>query len=211
VNYGLIALNCIVFLMSGGFNEYAVQTAAYGYGLVPVLVLDWDTASVQAVPEATTLITYAFLHADWLHLGGNMLFLWVFGDNIEDATGHIRYLVFYMACEILAGLAHCMMNADSTAPLIGASGAVAGIVGAYLVLHPHVKVFVLVLGRIPLRLSAMWLLGAWAAFQLFSLAVSTEPVAWWAHIGGLVVGAVLIVPLRRPGVALFDRPAAESG
>jgi membrane associated rhomboid family serine protease len=190
-----------------------VQTAAYSYGLVPVFVLDWQTGQVQAVPEAATLITYAFLHADWLHLVGNMLFLWVFGDNIEDAMGHIRYLVFYMACAILAGLAHSMMNADSTAPLIGASGAVAGIVGAYLVLHPHVRLFVLLLGKIPLRLSAMWVLGAWAVFQVFNLAVSTSEdlVAWWAHIGGLVVGALLIVPLRRPGVALLDRQTAESG
>jgi membrane associated rhomboid family serine protease len=211
VNYGIIGLTCVVFLMTGGFDQYAVQNAAYGYGLIPALIYNYDAGSVQSVPEFATFITHAFLHADWLHLGGNMLFLWVFGDNIEDAMGPLRYVFFYLACAVLAGLVYSFMSPDSSAPLIGASGAVAGIVGAYLVLHPRVKLFVLLLGRIPLKLSAMWVLGAWALFQLFNVAVATpeDMVAWWAHIGGLAVGALLIVPLRRAGVPLLGGKAPE--
>jgi membrane associated rhomboid family serine protease len=213
VNYSIIALNVLAFLISGGFDSYAVQNTAYGYGLIPSLISNTGPDQVQSVPEFATFITHAFLHADWLHLGGNMLFLWVFGDNIEDAMGHARYLAFYLACDVLAGLTYCLMAPTSSAPLIGASGAVAGIVGAYLVLHPRVKVFVLFLNRIPLRLSAMWVLGAWALFQVFNVVVATEgdPVAWWAHIGGLIAGAILVVPLRRAGVPLLDRGLPRPG
>lgn len=213
VNYALIALNCVVFLISGGFNDYAVQTTAYGYGLIPALISNFDARSVQAVPEFATFITHSFLHATWLHLGGNMLFLWVFGDNIEDALGHVRYLIFYLACAVLAGLAYTFMDPHSSAPLIGASGAVAGIVGAYLVLHPRVKVLVLIFARIPIRLPAMWLLGAWALFQVFNVLAAgpDDMVAWWAHIGGLAAGALLVVPMRRSGVPLFGRRVPEAG
>ncbi len=164
------------------------------------------------MPEALTLFTYQFLHSDILHLLSNMLFLWVFGDNIEDAVGHFKFLVFYLAGGIAGGLAHAWMLASSNLPLIGASGAVAGVIAAYLILHPRVRVWVLAFRFIPLRISAAWVLGVWAVTQIIMIALAPgDQVAWWAHVGGMVAGAVLILILRRPGVALFDRGLARAG
>jgi membrane associated rhomboid family serine protease len=212
-NYALIALTFVTFLMSGGFDRLAVESAAVGWGFIPSVVNDFEElpASYGAIPENATYLTYAFLHADILHLLGNMAFLWVFGDNVEDALGHIRYLLFYIACAAAAAFTHALINPVSPYPLIGASGAVAGIVGAYLVLHPRAKLWILAFGRIPLRLSARWVLGGWALFQVFNIiiAVPEEAIAWWAHLGGMVAGALLIIVLRRRGVALFDRRTPE--
>jgi membrane associated rhomboid family serine protease len=158
------------------------------------------------VPERLTLISYMFFHGDILHLAGNMLFLWVFGDNVEDAMGHVRFLVFYLACGVIAGLTHAWMVPDSDSPLIGASGAVAGVIAAYLMLHPRVRVWVLALKAIPLRISAAFALGLWILIQVVMVLLpQVGPVAWWAHIGGLVAGAVLVVFMRRSGVPLFDK------
>jgi len=209
VNSALMLACGATFLLTGGFDQYAVENAAIGLGFIPSVVNDYEPmpAAYYRVPDTATYLTYAFLHADWLHLLGNMVFLWVFGDNIEDALGHLRYALFYVACAIAAAFVHGTVNASSPLPLIGASGAVAGIVGAYLVLHPRTKLWVLAFGRIPLRLSAMWVLGAWLAFQIFNIAVANPEavVAWWAHLGGFCVGAVLVVVMRRRGVMLFDR------
>ncbi len=155
-NYALIALTCVAFLISGGFDRLAVESAAVGWGFIPSVVNDLEDlpASYGAIPENATYLTYAFLHADVLHLAGNMAFLWVFGDNVEDALGHFRYVLFYLACAAAAAFTHSLINPASPYPLIGASGAVAGIVGAYLVLHPRAKLWILAFGRIPLRLSA---------------------------------------------------------
>ena len=212
VNYALIAVTLVCFLVTGGVGPAAVDAAAIGFGFIPSVANDYALAP-QYVPATLTYVTYAFLHADWLHLLGNMAFLWVFGDNIEDALGHMRYLAFYLACAVLAALAHSFVHPASGAPLIGASGAVAGVVGAYLILHPRVRLWILLLGRLPLRLSAMWVLGGWAMFQAYSVLTATEAdsTAWWAHIGGLAAGAVLVVPLRRPGVVLFDRNVPRAG
>jgi membrane associated rhomboid family serine protease len=135
-----------------------------------------------------------------------MLFLWVFGDNIEDAMGHSRFIMFYLMCGIFAAVLHSWMNPASDLPLIGASGAVAGVISAYLILHPKVKIWVLALWRIPIRITAVWALGIWIVAQFGNLLFeSEENVAWWAHIGGLLAGAVLILFMRRRGVVLFDR------
>jgi membrane associated rhomboid family serine protease len=135
-----------------------------------------------------------------------MLFLWVFGDNVEDALGHGRYLLFYLICGVVAGLTHVFMLPTSKLPLIGASGAVAGVIGAYLVLHPRVRVWVLAFRFIPLKISAAWVLGVWVATQVaMVLLKQSDQVAWWAHIGGVATGALLILFMRRPGVPLFDR------
>lgn len=208
VTLAFIAINVIVFVVfQSGLVVPAMEATAYGYGLIPVEF--FDAEQVTGPPgfhEGGTLITYMFLHGGWMHLIGNMLFLWVFGDNIEDAMGHARFFFFYLLCGMAAGLTHALMAPNSDIPLVGASGAVAGIVAAYLILHPHVRIWVLALGRIPMRLRAVWVLGAWVAFQFISvLAPSDEPIAWWAHIGGLAAGAVLIIVMRRSGVPLFDR------
>jgi len=135
-----------------------------------------------------------------------MLFLWVFGDNVEDALGHIKFLIFYCACAAAGALAHGLLDVQSEAPLIGASGAVAGIIGAYLLLHPKVWVWVLVLGRFPLRLPAAILLVFWIGMQFYMVfAMSEHSVSWAAHIGGFFAGAILVLFMRRKGVPLFDR------
>ena len=215
VNYALIALTVLAFFLTGGFEEAIVERAAIGLGFVPALINDTAVLPPELVivPERATYLTYAFLHANILHLGGNMLFLWVFGDNVEDALGHGRYLLFYLLTAAGGAYAHAAFNPESVLPLIGASGAVAGIVGAYLVLHPRVKLWILAFGRIPIRLSAGYVLVAWAVFQLANIFLATEggeqQIAWWAHVGGLSIGAILIVVLRRRGVPLFDRRLPE--
>jgi membrane associated rhomboid family serine protease len=215
VNYSIIAVTAIAFFLTGGFDTAAVEHAAIGLGLIPSIVNDIEELPLEyvVVPENVTYITYALLHGDIFHLLGNLAFLWVFGDNVEDALGHIRYLVFYVVCAAGAGLVFVYMFPESPGPLVGCSGAVAGVVGAYLILHPRVRLWVLVFGRIPIGLSAMWLIGAWCLFQVYNVLVAAEddPIAWWAHIGGLVIGALLVIVMRRRGIPLFDRNVPEPG
>jgi len=211
VTVGIIAANLAAFAWQ---NVGSGQSVAASFALIPselfqVSILGgpargpYDTL---AVPEGYTLLTYMFLHGDILHLLSNMLFLWVFGDNVEDAMGHIKFIVFYLICGIAGGLAHSLVLPTSKLPLIGASGAVAGVIAAYLILHPRVMVWVLAFRFIPLRISAAWVLGICVATQLFMVIINQpDQVAWWAHIGGMVAGAILIVFMRRPGVPLFDR------
>jgi membrane associated rhomboid family serine protease len=145
-----------------------------------------------------------FLHANFMHVFGNMLFLFVFGDDIEEVLGHWRFLGFYMACGICGGLAFALSDTSSTTELIGASGAVAGIISAYLLFRPCAKVFCL-LGVIPLRIRAYWVIGSWAIFQVIEVSSRAQDgVAYWAHVGGLIAGAGLFVWLRPASVKLFD-------
>ncbi|MCH9765029.1 MAG: rhomboid family intramembrane serine protease [Alphaproteobacteria bacterium] len=212
----LIAINVAVFaLETTGMTDTMIASFAvvprelfavnvFGSGITPVAV-DGVAQSI-AVPERLTLLSYMFFHGDIFHLGGNMLFLWVFGDNVEDAVGHLKFLFFYLACGVIAAIVHALIAANSSIPLIGASGAVAGVIAAYLMLHPRVKVWVLVFKAIPMQISALFALGAWIAWQIVMVVVpQVGPVAWWAHIGGLLAGALLIILLRRPGVKLFDQ------
>lgn len=206
VTYGLIGVTVLVFLVQSLLPPSAFERATIEFGMIPIVVRDLYPRPLPWLPDWATLVTYAFLHADWLHLLTNMLFLWVFGDNIEDALGHFRFLLFYLACAVLAALAHLVFNFTGNGPLIGASGAVAGVMGAYILLFPHVRVFVLakIVWFIPLPVPAFWMLGFWVASQLFyALIGSNEPVAWWAHVGGFVAGIGLATVLRRRGVPLL--------
>lgn len=208
VTLAIIIINCLVFVLTAIGPETFVEAAVIGLGYIPSTVFNIAERPPEwvLVPDNATYITYAFLHGDIWHLGGNMLFLWVFGDNVEDALGHFKYLVFYLLCAIAGALLHGLLAPASQAPLIGASGAIAGIVAAYLILHPRVKIWVLALGRIPLRLPAWVLLALWILFQFAMIAIDTEgTVSWAAHVGGIVAGAVLVVLLRRRGVPLLDR------
>jgi len=216
VTVGIIAANVAVFVLQLCGLGLAAGTS---FALVPAELVQVGALGGSAhgpndfvaVPEMLTLLTYMFLHADVLHLASNMMFLWVFGDNVEDAMGHARYLVFYLLCGIAAALAQTMIEPQSQLPLIGASGAVAGTIAAYLILHPRVLVWVLALRVIPLRVTATWILGLWVATQLFMVLINRgDYVAWWAHIGGMLAGGILIVPMRRPGIALFDRGAPST-
>jgi membrane associated rhomboid family serine protease len=211
VTVSLIAVNALVFAL-GSVQEQ--QSTLASFALIPSELFEvrvfggavpFPSQALQ-VPEGLTLITYQFLHGDIFHLLSNMLFLWVFGDNVEDALGHLKFLVFYLLCGIAGGLAHASLLPTSQLPLIGASGAVAGVIAAYLVLHPRVRVWVLAFRFIPLRIPAMWVLGLWVVTQFMMVVLApNDQVAWWAHIGGLVTGAVLVLFMRRPGVELFDR------
>lgn len=202
VTGALIVINVIAFLMTGAFtSEQTLWAVATGFGIVPVELLHVVDAGPfnNPVPEPLTLITYQFLHGGWMHLLSNMAFLWVFADNVEDAFGHFGFLLFYLLCGIAAGLLHTFMQPDSGAPLIGASGAVSGVLAAYLLLYPKARVWILLFMRIPLPISAFWALSGWFALQLISIFISSEDelqVAWWAHIGGFLAGLILTFVLR---------------
>lgn len=238
VTVGLIIINVLIFLLDQAGELDARSLASFSlvpWELVHSYVPDpaiTETIDYGFLPEPITLVTYMFLHGGWLHLIGNMAFLWVFGDNVEDAMGHARFLIFYLLCGIAAGLLHTaivsggngLIPADvaaeagitepvllSQAPLIGASGAVAGVIAAYLMLHPRVMVWVLALRVIPLRIYAVYALGLWIVMQIVMVMLPQEgPVAWWAHIGGLVAGAVLVTLMKRRDVPLFDKALSRA-
>lgn len=165
------------------------------------------------LPAPATLISYQFLHGSILHLVFNMAFLWVFGDNIEDAMGHWRFLVFYLMCGVIAGLIHAAADPGAVIPIVGASGAISGVLGAYLVLHPRAKILVPVI-IVPLYLPAYILLLFWIGFQVFSAVLLTPDqsnVAWWAHIGGFLAGMILVVPFRHKTLPLWDGSPLPTG
>jgi len=208
VTIGLIAANVIVFLLTSlGSNEFTNATVLE-LGYIPSTIYDIAERppELTLVPDYATFITYAFLHSDIFHLGGNMLFLWVFGDNVEDALGHLRYLIFYLLCAIAGAFVHGVVAQDSQAPLIGASGSIAGVVAAYLVLHPRVKVWILAFARIPLRVPAYVALALWILFQfVMFLAGGEDQVSWGAHVGGIIAGAILVFIMRRRDQPVLDR------
>lgn len=210
VTWSLIVINALVWCVTGlaGDDSEFTNAAFLGLGYIPSVVNDIAElpSSLVLVPEDATYITYSFLHGNLLHLGSNMLFLWVFGDNVEDAMGHIRFLIFYFLCAAAGAFMHGLLLPDSDGPLIGASGAVAGVIAAYLMLHPRVRVWVLVLGRIPLPLPAYIPLLFWVGTQFVMVVTDFGgEISWGAHIGGMIAGAVLVLVLRRSGVPLFDR------
>jgi len=207
VTVSLVVLNVLAFFLelsqpSGG----ALQSFIQAWGVVPrEYALARDIPPTIPLPFWSTLITSMFLHGGWLHLGGNMLYLWIFGDNLEKTMGHARFLVFYLVCGVAAGLAHIVFSGASNVPSIGASGAISGVLGGYLVLFPRNRVRVLTRAGI-VAMPAIVVLGFWIVIQLISgigsLAVRTETggVAYMAHIGGFVAGLVLVrlMSPRRP-------------
>lgn len=218
VNWSIIALNVVIYaaFLSGwhprGFFADAASLSA-SYGMIPSVLLHQAALppELDVIPSWLTPVTSMFLHGSWMHLAGNMLFLWVLGDNIEDDLGHLNYLVFYLGCGILGGVAHALANPSSNAPLIGASSAVSGVVVAYVLLHPRSTMWVLVLLRLPLPLPAWTALGGWIVFQLYKAWASggESDVAWLAHVGGILGGALLVAILKRPEVRFFGRPPID--
>jgi membrane associated rhomboid family serine protease len=208
VTFGLIALNVLIYFSTSLGTEQFATAAVYGLGYIPSVVFDHAELppNLAIVPEDLTYISYAFLHGDIFHLGGNMLFLWVFGDNVEDALGHIKFLIFYLLCAIAGALFHGLIAPQSEIPLIGASGAIAGVVAAYLILHPRVKIWILAFGRIPLRIPAYITLALWILFQLTMFIIGgDEQISFACHVGGIIAGSVLVLVLRNRDVPLFDR------
>jgi len=210
VTIGLVVLNVLAFLLElSQPSNGALQSFIQAWGVVPrEYTTGRDLAPTIPLPFWTTLLTSMFLHGGWLHLGGNMLYLWIFGDNLEKVMGHARFLVFYLACGIAAGLAHIFFSSASNVPSVGASGAISGVLGGYLVLFPRNRVRVLTRGGI-VAMPAIAVLGFWILIQLVSgigsLSARTESggVAYMAHIGGFVAGLVLVklMAARRPMVA----------
>ncbi len=205
VSLAIIALNVVLFLISGPMRgDEALMVTATGFGVVPSELLDVTrrlAGELNPVSEPVTLVTYMFLHAGWLHLLGNMAFLWVFADNVEDAFGHFGFVLFYLLCGITAAVAHVIMTPNSHEPLIGASGAMSGVLAAYLLLYPKARIWILFLMRIPLKIPAWIVLGGWLALQVVSLGLDQpeeQAVAWWAHIGGFAMGLLFTLLLRSP-------------
>jgi membrane associated rhomboid family serine protease len=199
----LILINVAVFIWQVSLGETAGADLVSQAGVTPVTVFT-GTQLPKWAPSELTLVTYMFLHGDIWHLLGNMLFLWVFGDNVEDAMGSVRFILFYLLCGIAAGAAHVYANVGSEAPLIGASGAIAGVIAAYLMLYPRVWMWSLAFMRIPLKLPAYFVIAAWLATQIFFIAFQVEDgTAWWAHIGGFATGLVLVVIFKRADQPLF--------
>jgi membrane associated rhomboid family serine protease len=211
VTWGLIAACVIAFVYENSGGDALFRHLIYGYGLIPAVLTGEAElgADLYEVPALVTLVSSLFLHSSIWHLIGNMLYLWVFGDNIEDAMGHIKFLMFYMICGIIAGLAQVVADPDSVVPTIGASGAISGVLGAYLILHPRARVLIPIF-IIPVYVPAFLLLLFWIGFQVFAVlgaGVSGGGVAWLAHIGGFVAGAALIALFRRKTMPLLgDRP-----
>jgi membrane associated rhomboid family serine protease len=209
---GLIAVCSAVFLWQLGLGESAADDASFSYGMVPAVLFGYAElpARLQAVPPPATLITSMFLHGGWAHLLGNMLYLWIFGKGVETALGPLRFLIFYLLCGAAAALTQALVDPTAEVPMIGASGAIAGALGAYLVLYPRGNVVVLLWILFFVRLislPAVILLGIWFALQLLS-AVAMEPgepgVAFWAHVGGFLVGMALVLVFRQRGVSLMQ-------
>jgi membrane associated rhomboid family serine protease len=228
VNWTLIAINVAVFvymltldtrpdLVLGNIPTSEADRFLFDWGFVPACVTDmlgYETdikysAVRQFCPDGPgrnylQLLTAMFVHAGWAHIAGNMLFLWVFGDNIEDRIGHWKYLAFYLVCGFAAAALQIAIAPGTDVPSVGASGAIAGVLGAYLILYPTamVQVVILPLFFLPFFLPAVALIGIWFVMQLFAgvaelgQATAGSGVAWWAHVGGFLAGVVLILLLR---------------
>jgi len=206
ITWLLLILNVVIFLFEATLSEPALTRFIQEYGVIP--------AEIMSGQDLHTLLTSIFLHGGWLHLIGNMLYLWVFGDNVEDAMGHVRYPVFYLLCGAGAAALQVFVDQDSIVPMVGASGAIAGVLGAYLVLFPRATVSVVIpllffFGAFPVP--AAVLIVFWFLLQLMSGVASlgtatgvSEGIAFWAHVGGFITGAALIFvfrsgrPRRRP-------------
>lgn len=195
VTYALMAVNILVFLTywSNLHNPQIINRFFYDWAMVPQLVTEGD--------HFYSMISAMFLHGGFMHLAGNMLFLWIFGDNLEEQLGHVRYLLFYFAVGLAAGFAQILAAPLSPMPVVGASGAIAGVMGAYLLLFPKAKIDILIIIVVFFRIfpvPAWIMLGLWFAIQLFSgVSISSEGggVAYWEHAGGFIAGMLFIVPL----------------
>ncbi|TYO94696.1 rhomboid family intramembrane serine protease [Desulfallas thermosapovorans] len=212
VNLTIIALNVLIYLWEVSMEPYLLNQVYYTFGLVPVEALNAVFTGSSLTPVLVSFVTSTFIHGGWLHVISNMLFLWVFGDNVEDRLGHFKYLLFYLAAGFAGGLAHIISDPVSTVPVVGASGAVAGVLGAYIIAFPRSRILALVpiiiiftLMEIP----AVVFIAIWFILQLFngvaSLGGTADTVAYWAHIGGFIIGAVLIKTMS-PRVRGYFRP-----
>jgi membrane associated rhomboid family serine protease len=203
VTWGLLALNVGIFLYQLGASELETMAMLASFGATPAAVLHNVPQTGQLPPEAT-LVTYMFLHGGWEHIIGNMVYLWVFGDDIEDALGPVRFIIFYLAVGIASAVGFAALNPQSTVPLVGASGSISGILAAYLLLRPCAKVSIFFF-RMIVRVRAYWVIGGWILLQLFYIASNvSDGIAYSAHGAGLLAGALLFLVMRPAGVPLLE-------
>ncbi|MEZ4278892.1 MAG: rhomboid family intramembrane serine protease [Myxococcota bacterium] len=214
--WAIVAANALAWALVQGFGgEPALVRSVCTHGLIPAELLQTATAGARFAlgPDATcviadsahpsTLLTHMFLHGGWMHIAGNLWFLWIFGNNVEDSMGHLRFGVFYLSCGLAAAAAQILSNPASGIPMVGASGAIGGVMGAYLMLYPRVHVHILIwlgFSVTTVPVAALWMLAYWFVIQLVggvgSLGAETGGIAFWAHVGGFVAGALLVFPFR---------------
>jgi membrane associated rhomboid family serine protease len=204
ITIGLIVINVLVYLNQLTLPPRAAVRFVYLYGLIPVEIAGGELLVQHPVPLYGTILTSMFVHGGLLHLAGNMLYLWIFGDNVEDRLGRFRFLLFYLLSGVGAAATQILSDPHSQIPMIGASGAISGVLGAYLLLYPHARVVTLVFFGWFIRLieiRALFVLGFWILVQLASglltWGAQVGGVAWFAHVGGFVAGLVMVIPLRR--------------
>jgi membrane associated rhomboid family serine protease len=217
VTIGLIIICVLVFLWQVGSGAEGGHNIVYRYGFIPALLsgLGELPPHLSGFPEYLTSVTSMFLHGGWFHLLGNMMFLWIFGDNIEDVLGHYRFVVFYILSGLGAVLLQYLSDPTSALPMVGASGAIAGVLGAYIVLFPRAKILTLIwfgFFLTTVRIRALWFLGAWFLMQWVSALSSNADVgvAWWAHIGGFIAGFLVLLILK-PRSYIFGRKRGPWG
>ncbi len=220
VTIALIVVNSLVFLYQVSLGPRAGQLLVYQYGAIPAVVVGTDSlpARISVVPPFLSLFTSMFLHGGWMHLIGNMWYLWIFGDNIEEAMGRFRYLVFYLLTGFLASISHVLSNIGSTIPSIGASGAISGVLGAYILLYPRARILTLIFLGWFIRLiyiPAGFVLGFWFVLQFLSGSMSAGQdaggVAFWAHVGGFLAGMLLVGLFKRRETRFFNPPQYHPG
>jgi membrane associated rhomboid family serine protease len=211
VTYILLIACVLIFVWQLSLGD-AQQQAVYSFGVIPSVLFASKSLPVelQILPAWLTIFSSMFLHGGWMHLIGNMLYLWVFGNNVEDSMGHRRFIVFYFLSGLLAALTQAVLNPDSEIPMIGASGAISGVLGAYLLLHPRARILVVIPVGILIYtpwIAAYWVLGFWFVLQIVNSLVSTSEmggVAYGAHLGGFIAGMVLIPLFKYRHVRLFS-------
>jgi membrane associated rhomboid family serine protease len=212
VNWTIMGLCILVFLWQVGLGQRGNQEAIYALGAIPAVLLEGARLppEIARISPELTIFTSMFMHGGWLHLIGNMLYLWIFGDNIESSMGHLRFLVFYLVCGTVAVFAQALPDSQSTVPMIGASGAISGVLGAYLLLYPHARVVVLIpLGFLSqiILLPAGIVLALWFGLQLLQSALTPKDVAgiaFGAHIGGFLAGLALVPLFKSRRVRLLN-------
>ena len=204
INYFLIALNLLIFYFEWTLGPRSLAGFEYQFAFIPRHVDQWIAGSLPASYAVVPFFSSMFLHASWMHVLANMWFLRIFGDNVEDRLGHFGYLIFYLLCGMGANLVHFIFNFTSPLPTVGASGAIAGVMGAYFVLYPRARVLTWLV--LPFWLPAWFVLGYWflgeflgGAASLFTSSTGAGGVAVWAHVGGFVTGVMLIklLPVRK--------------
>lgn len=211
----LIVINSCVFLFELALGEHGVQAFIAAFALVPATLLRGHGMVAGALPPSVTVFTSMFLHGGLFHVAGNMLYLWIFGNNVEDAMGRMRFIVFYLVCGVAAALSHAAVNPSSTVPMLGASGAISGVLGAYVLLYPRARVLTLfILGFFVklIEVPAVAVLGFWFIFQFLYVLIAPSSgggVAWMAHVGGFVAGMALIGIFKRSEVPWGGRRRSE--